>query len=78
MAHAEYKIGNTISSLDAYEEAAKLDATDKEIFLNWSFIYFEQGSYDKAIEILLSGFQDNPDDAEFFYRMTVYLIEGGR
>ncbi len=42
-AHAEFKIGNTISSISAYEEAANLAPEDKEIWLNWSFIYYEQG-----------------------------------
>ncbi len=45
-AHAEFKIGNTISSISAYEEAANLAPEDKEIWLNWSFIYYEQGEPD--------------------------------
>jgi tetratricopeptide (TPR) repeat protein len=78
IAHAEFKVGNIISSLDAYEEASKLDSTDKEIWLNWSFIYYEQGDYQKAIDTLVPGFTEVPDDAELFYRITVYLIEAGR
>jgi tetratricopeptide (TPR) repeat protein len=46
--------------------------------LNWSYIFFEQGNYEKAIETLSLGFDEIPDDAEIFYRMTVYLIEAGR
>jgi tetratricopeptide (TPR) repeat protein len=64
--------------LDAYEEASKLDPQDKEIWLNWSFIYYEQGDYDKAVEVLAHGFDEIAADAELFYRMTVYLIEAGR
>jgi tetratricopeptide (TPR) repeat protein len=78
IAHAEFKLGNTVSSLDAYEEASKLDPDDKEIWLNWSFIYYEQGDYNKAIEVLLQGFGEVPNDAEILYRMAVYLIEAGK
>jgi len=46
--------------------------------LNWSFIYYEQGDHEKAIETLSIGFDEIPDDPEIFYRMTVYLIEAGR
>ena len=28
--------------------------------------------------MLAQAFQENPDDAEIFYRMTVYLIEAGQ
>jgi len=78
VAHAEFKVGNTVSSIDAYEEASKLDPSDKEIWLNWSFIYYEQGDHTQAIATLLEGFGEIPDDSELFYRMTVYLIEAGR
>jgi tetratricopeptide (TPR) repeat protein len=77
-AHAEFKIGNTISSISAYEEASNLGPEDKEVWLNWSFIYYEQGAHEKAIDVLLQGMGEIPDEPEFFYRMTVYLIEAGK
>lgn len=77
-AHAEYKIGNIISSISAYEEASLLGPTDKEIWLNWSFIYYEQGEHEKAAEVLLQGMEEIPHESEFFYRMTAYLIEAGK
>ena len=77
-AHAEFKIGNIISSISAYEEASNLSPDDKEVWLNWSYIYYEQGEHEKAIETLLQGMSELPDESEFFYRMTVYLIEAGK
>ncbi len=77
-AHAEYKIGNTISSISAYEEASLLDPEDKEIWLNWSFIYYEQGEHQKAMEVLLQGMEEIPNEPELLYRMTAYLIEAGK
>ncbi|HCW05964.1 MAG TPA: hypothetical protein DGG95_01215, partial [Cytophagales bacterium] len=72
-AHAEYKIGNIISSISAYEEASILNPTDKEIWLNWSFIYYEQGEHEKASQILLQGMEEIQNESDFFYRMTAYL-----
>ena len=72
------RFGNTISSIDAYEEASKLEPEDKEIRLNWSFIFYEQGDFIKATDTLMQGFENISDDAELFYRMTVYLIEAGK
>jgi tetratricopeptide (TPR) repeat protein len=55
-----------------------LDPEDRDIWLNWSFIYFEQGEYDKAIDLLLTGMEERPDEAIFFYRLTAYLISAGK
>ena len=48
------------------------------MWLNWSFIYYEQGEHERAIEVLLLGMSELVDEPEFFYRMTVYLIEAGK
>jgi tetratricopeptide (TPR) repeat protein len=77
-AHAEYKIGNIISSISAYEEASHLDPDDKEIWLNWSFIYFEQGEHEKAIDVMLQGIEEIPNEPDFLYRLAAYLIEAGK
>ena len=77
-AHAEFKIGNTISAISAYEEASHLGPEDKEIWLNWSFIYYDRGEYDKAVDVMLQGMAEIADEPEFFYRISVYLIEAGK
>jgi len=77
-AHAEFKIGNTISSISAYEEASHLGPEDKEIWLNWSFIYYDRGEYEKAVDVMLQGMAEIQDEPEFFYRIAVYLIEAGK
>jgi tetratricopeptide (TPR) repeat protein len=78
VADCEFHVGNTVSSLDAYEEACLLDPEDKEVWLNWSYIYYEQGEYEKAIELLLDGLDELPDEPRFFYRLTAYLISAGK
>jgi len=52
--------------------------TDKEVWLNWSFIYYDRGEYDKAVEVMLNGLAELPDESEFLYRIAIYLIEAGK
>ena len=51
---------------------------DKEIWLNWSFIYYEQGEPTKAADVLSQGMADTPKEPDFLYRMAIYLIEAGQ
>ena len=53
VAEAEYHVGNLVSSIDAYEEASMLDPEDLEIILDWSYVYYEQGEHEKALEIVI-------------------------
>jgi tetratricopeptide (TPR) repeat protein len=48
------------------------------LFLDWSFIYYESGDLEVAINIIKEGMEDNPDASELYYRMTAYLIEYGK
>ncbi|MCX8491130.1 MAG: hypothetical protein ORN54_08690, partial [Cyclobacteriaceae bacterium] len=58
--------------------AANLAPEDKEIWLNWSCIYFEQGEPSKAIDVLSQGMVDAPKEPDFLYRMAIYLVESGQ
>ncbi len=78
VADAEYHVGNLISSIDAYEEANLLNPDDLEILLDWSYVYYEQGDYDKALNIIIEALNDLPDEADLFYRATAYLLALGR
>ena len=55
-----------------------LDPEDKEIALNWSYIYYEQGDYAKAIEIIEKAIDELPEESDLYYRATAYLISNGR
>ena len=70
LANAEYQLGNQNSAIDAYEEAVALDPEEVSLFLDWSFIYYESGDLEVAINILKEGMEDNPDAGELYYRMT--------
>ena len=78
VAEAEYHIGNLVSSLDAYEEASMLNPEDIEIYLDWSHIYYEQGEYEKALDVIITALNELPDRADLYYRATAYLLALGK
>lgn len=78
VAEAEFHVGNLVSSLDAYEEASMLNPEDLEILLDWSFVYYEQGEYQKALDIILNALNDMPEEADLYYRATAYLLAIGK
>ena len=78
MARMDFKIGNIVSALSAFEEAARLDPTDREVWLEWSAAYYEQGDPGLAADVLVDALSELADDAEIRYRLAAYLILEGR
>ncbi len=77
MGEADYKVGNLVSSLDAYEESAMLDPSDHQTWIDWSFLVYEQGEIAKAIKLIERGLDELPETAELHYRLTAYLLANG-
>jgi tetratricopeptide (TPR) repeat protein len=77
VAEADYKVGNLVSSLDAYEESAMLNPTDFQTWLDWSFLVYEQGDILKAIHLIEKGLEELPETAELHYRITAYFLANG-
>ncbi len=77
IAEADYKVGNLVSSLDAYEESAMLNPTDHQTWLDWSFLVYEQGDMLKAIGLIEKGLDELPESAELHYRITAYYLANG-
>ncbi|AWV99932.1 tetratricopeptide repeat protein [Arcticibacterium luteifluviistationis] len=73
----EAQLGNMISSIEAYNQAANLDPENIDIWLNWSLLYFEKKDYQKAFEIIYNAIEEVPDEADLYYRATVYLVYDG-
>ena len=78
LAEAEYKVGNLISSLEAYQQAAQLGPENLEVWLMWSFLYYEQGDYAKCLEIIKNGLEENPTEPSLYYRSVAYFIAAGK
>ena len=77
VAEADYKVGNLVSSLDAYEESAALNPNDPQTWLDWSFLVYEQGDHLKAIGLIEKGLDELPETAELHYRLTAYYMASG-
>jgi tetratricopeptide (TPR) repeat protein len=75
LADAEYNTGNIASANECYEKVANLEPLNVDIWLNWSFIYYEQNEFDKAAEIVEQGTVELPHEAELYYRAAIYLIQ---
>jgi tetratricopeptide (TPR) repeat protein len=73
----ESKLGNFLSSNEAYTQAITFDSDNPDIWLNWSLLFFEQNQYGKAFEIVYDGISEMPHDADLFYRAAAYLIFDG-
>ncbi len=77
LAETEYKIGNVVSSIEAFTKAAEVDPTNPDVYLVWSLVPFDQGNFDKANDIIQMGIEEMPKEADLHYRSVVYLIHSG-
>jgi tetratricopeptide (TPR) repeat protein len=78
LADAEFKVGNLVSSLEAYEKAALLDPENINVWLMWSFLYYEQGDFPKCLELIKNGLEENPTEPSLYYRSVAYFIAAGK
>ncbi len=74
---AEFKVGNVTSAIEAFEEAFAIDGLNPDLFLDWSFVFYDQGDYLHAYELIEKGLSESPQDARLYYRGTVYLLAEG-
>lgn len=77
IAEAEYKIGNVVSALEMYNSLVEIEYDNISAWLDFSFIYYEQGDEGKSIELVLEAIEFNPKEAELHYRVAAYYIEAG-
>ena len=78
LAHAEAQVGNMVSAMEAYEHAANLDSASPEVWVEWSLLHYEQGDYEKAVDLINEGIDELPEEAELYYYATAYLINAGK
>jgi tetratricopeptide (TPR) repeat protein len=74
LAENEGKLGNEISANEAYQKAVELDSFNVDAYNCWSMYYYGNEQYERAIEIMEMGLEDQPDIAEFYYRIAIYMI----
>jgi tetratricopeptide (TPR) repeat protein len=55
-----------------------LAPTNKDIWLNWSIILYDQGNFEGAIDLIHNALELQPDAAELHYRLCAYLLSAGK
>ena len=78
MAESEYSLGNIVSAIEIYEQLSELEPVSATVWLEWSRIYYDQGDYKKALNIIEMGLSDTPDASDYLYRKAIYLLEYGK
>ena len=71
-------MGNEISATEAYEKSIELDTYNVDAYICWSMFHFSQNDFERAIEIMEMGLEDQPDESEFYYRIAIYKISDGK
>lgn len=74
LAKAERELGNELAACQAYSEATHLEPQAPEAWLEWSYIFYEQGDLNRAIELIEEGLEELPDSADMLYRAVAYYI----
>lgn len=78
LAEAEANLGHMEASSEAYRKAIELSPTVVDYWLNWSMVYYEEHEYETALHIMEDALLEVPNDADLYYRTTVYLLKLGR
>jgi tetratricopeptide (TPR) repeat protein len=77
LAESEYRLGNVVSSFEAFEKSAEIEPGMPEVWLKWSLVLFDQGNYARACDLLQAAVDEMPEEADLYYRLCVYLIHAG-
>ncbi|MCS6967143.1 MAG: tetratricopeptide repeat protein [Cytophagales bacterium] len=78
LATAEWKTGNVVSAIEAYQQASYINPSNPQVWLDWSEIYRQQGDYKKAIDLLEEGLEECLNHADLHYRLCVCCLEAGK
>lgn len=73
----EYQLGNVLTAIEAYEKSCAIFAQNPRLWLNWSWVYFEQGDSEQAQQIMEQGIEECPKEAILYYRAVAYYICNG-
>jgi len=77
LATVEYKMGNILSCLNAYEQANRF-ISNTDLWLDWSYVFYEQGSLEEAVSLLKEALNDLPENPDIYYRLSAYLFLKGK
>ena len=59
---------------DGYEKSLSFDVTNPDVWLDYSNAFAEESNYDRAIEILIKGYDNHKESVDFKYRLFDYYL----
>jgi tetratricopeptide (TPR) repeat protein len=59
---------------DGYEKSLAFDVTNPDVWLDYSNAFAEESNYDRAIEILIKGYDSHKESVDFKYRLFDYYL----
>ncbi len=74
LADAEYNFGNVISALECYAKASSFDEQSEDVWLRWSLVFWEQGDFWQALDIIEDGLEHLPHAHKLHYRASLYAF----
>ncbi len=74
----EYQLGNVIGAIEAYEKSSAIFGQSPRLWLNWSWVYFEQGDVEQAHQIIEQGIAECEQEPILYYRAVAYYICTGK
>jgi tetratricopeptide (TPR) repeat protein len=45
--------------------------------MDWSYLYYDMGDYERAISLITSGIEELPANADLHYRACAYMLAAG-
>ena len=58
---------------ECYEKSLSFDVTNPDVWLDYSNAFAEENDYDRAVEILLKGYEHHYESVDFKYRLFDYF-----
>lgn len=74
----EYQLGNVLGAIEAYEKSNAIFGQNPRLWLNWSWLYFEQGDLEHAFQIIEEGITECPEESILYYRAVAYYMNAGK
>jgi tetratricopeptide (TPR) repeat protein len=78
LADAYFRFNMINKSKETYEKVVEIAPENPDLWLDYSAVFAEEEDYTKAIDLILSGIENQPQNHEYYYRLAGYLIKKGR
>ncbi|MFH0865677.1 MAG: tetratricopeptide repeat protein, partial [Bacteroidota bacterium] len=74
---AQMKAGLITDALDSYKKVSQFDGANPDIWLDYSDAYMKLNDIEMAVEIIIKGIEQQPENTSQRYRLAAYLLKSG-